>query len=246
MVDRTQEFYKEINRAAQSPFNVILEGESGVGKDYFARLIHERRNWGGELVVYDCEQTIRDQTRIVEQLTSTVFFQELRRSTKGDTIFIRRIDLLRAHLLARLSDFVVELGKRGAFPRNKLLSLGIIGSLETSRHKNSQINIQLHKFLNTLFCLKIRVPPLREKKKEIPKLAERFISHFNKEQKRNVLGITPDVLVLLSQYNWPDNICELRTEIERAATLTEDHRLIKPSALSETGIKSVSKMRLLH
>jgi transcriptional regulator with AAA-type ATPase domain len=238
--------YKEIDRAIQSAFNVILEGESGVGKDYFARLIHQRRNWGGEFVVYDCEQTVRDQTRIVEQLTSPVFFQKLRRSTEKDTVFIRRIDLLQAHLFARLSDFLGELGKKGAFPRNKLLSSGIIGSLQTSRHKKSLINIQLHRFLNTLFCVKIRVLPLRERKKEIPSLVKRFISLFNKEQKKNVLGITPDALALLLQYNWPNNICELRAEIERAATLTKNYESIKPSALSENLIKSVSKTRSLY
>lgn len=235
--------YREIDRAIESALNVILEGESGVGKDYFARLIYQRRNWGGEFVVYDCEQTVRDQTRIVEQLTSPVFFQKLRRSTQKDTVFIRRIDLLQAHLFARLSDFLGELGKRGAFPRNKLLSSGIIGSLQTSRYKKSQINIQLHRFLNSLFCVKIRVLPLRERKKEIPKLVEGFISLFNKEQKRNVLGITPDALALLLQYNWPNNICELRAEIERAATLTKDSESIKPSALSERLIESVSKTR---
>jgi DNA-binding NtrC family response regulator len=235
--------YKEIDRTIESALNVILEGESGVGKDYFARLIHQRRNWGGELVVYDCERTALDQTRIVEELTSPVFFQKLRGSTQKETFFIRRIDLLQAHLLAQLSDFLGELGKRGAFPRNKLLSLGIIGSLQTSGHKKSQINIQLHRFLNSLFCLKISVPPLRERKKEIPTLVERFISFFNKEQKKNVLGIAPDVLEFLLQYNWPDNLCELRTEIERAATLTKDYESIKPSALSKSLIESVSKIR---
>jgi len=240
------EICREIDGAIQSPLNVILEGESGVGKDYFARLIHRRRNWGGELVVYDCERTIRDQTWIVDQLTSPVFFQKLRRSTQKDTFFIRRIDLLKAHLLARLSDFFGELGKRGAFPRNRLLSSGIIGSLQTSGYKKSQINIQLHRFLNTLFCVKIRVLPLRERKKEIPTLVERFVSLFNKEQKKNVLGITPDMLALLLQYNWPNNICELRAEIERAATLTEDYESITPSALSENLIKAVSRMRSLY
>jgi hypothetical protein len=240
------EVYKEIDRAIQSSVNVILEGESGVGKDYFARLIYEGRNWGGELWVYDCERTDQDQTRMVEQLTSPAFFQKLRRSTKRDTAFIRRIDLLRAHLLAQLSDFLEELGKRGAFPRSKLLSLGIIGSLEISKEKQSSINIPLHRFLNSLFCAKIRVLPLREKKKEIPGLIERFISLFNKEQKRNIFGITPDALAILLQYDWPDNICELRTEIERAATLTKDRGSIKPSVLSKKLTKSVSETGSLH
>jgi hypothetical protein len=240
------EVYQEIDRAIQSSLNVILEGESGVGKDYFARLIYEGRNWEGELCVYDCEQSDRDQTRTVEQLTSPVFFQKIGRSQKKDTVFIRRIDLLQAHLLAQLSDFLEELGKRRAFLRSKLLSLGIIGSMETRREEKSSINIPLHRFLNSLFCAKIRILPLRERKKEIPGLIERFISLFNKEQKRNIFGINPDALEILLQYEWPYNICELRREIERAATLTKDHGTIKLSVLSEKLTKSVLETRSFH
>lgn len=246
MTDRAHKLYKQISQAIQSPFNVVLEGESGVGKEHIARLIHQGRNWGGEFVVLDCERTVREQTWMVEQLTSPVFFQKLLRSTKRDTLFMRRVGLLQRHLLAQLSDFFEELVKRGAFSRNKLLSLGLIGSLQTSGHKNSPNNIQLHKFLDSLFCLRIRILPLRERKKEIHNLIGKFVSLFNKEQKRNVLGIHPDALRLILQYDWPNNVCELRMEIERAVTLTRDYESIKPSVLSENLIKSVSNMRLFR
>lgn len=238
--ESVQEVRREIARAIKSTLNVILEGENGVGKDHFARIIHQGRNWGGEFVVYDCECSIRDRTRIVEEFISSVVFQKLLRSKKS-TFFIRRIDLLQPHLLSRLSDFVDELDKRGAFRRSELLTLGIIGSLQTSNYKKSPTNTKLHRFLSRLFSLRITVPPLRERKKEIPQLVQRYISLFNKEQKRDVLGITPEALEILSQYNWPDNICELRREIERAATLTKDYGSIKPSTLSEILTKSISE-----
>lgn len=239
------ELRTEIELAIHSPFNVVLEGEDGVGKDYLAKLIYQRRNWGGELVVHDCERTVPDQTGIVRQLTSPCFLQRLQRSTEKDAHFIRRIDLLQAHLLAQLSDFFEELGKRGVFPRRQVLNLGLIGSLQTGRQKESVIDIQLHRFLNILFCLKIRIPPLRERTREIPQLVERFISLFNKEQKRKVLGISPDALACLLQYDWPDNICELRREIERSATLTKDCQPIKPQMLSDNIVKSVSRITRL-
>ena len=236
--ESVQEIHREIDRAIKSTLNVILEGENGVGKDHFARMIHESRNWGGEFVVYDCECSIRDRTRIVEEFISSVVFQKLLRSKKN-TFLIRRIDLLQPHLLSRLSDFVDELDKRGAFRRSEILTLGIIGSLQTSEHKRSPANTKLDKFLSRLFRLKITVPPLRERKKEIPQLVQRYISLFNKEQKRNVLGITSEALEILLQYDWPDNICELRREIEGAATLTKDYGSIKPSSLSEILTESV-------
>jgi hypothetical protein len=235
------ELSEEIELTIQSPINVVLEGEGGVGKDYLAKLIHQRRNWGGELMVHDCERAVPDQTGIIRQFTSPRFLQRLQRPAEKEAHFIRRIDLLQAHLLAQLSDFFEELGKRGVFPRRQVLNLGLIGSLQTGRQKESVIDIQLHRFLNILFCLKIRIPPLRERTREIPKLADRFISLFNKEQKRRILGISPDALACLLQYDWPDNIGELRSEIERSATLTKDYQPIKPQALSENIIKSVSK-----
>jgi DNA-binding NtrC family response regulator len=243
MTDKVQEFYQQISQAIQSPFNVMLEGESGVGKEHSARLIHQGRNWGGEFVVLDCERAVPEQTWIVEQLTSPVFFQKLRGPTRRDTLFVRRVDLLQRHLLAQLSEFFVELGKRGAFSRNKLLSLGLIGSLQTGGHENSLNNIQLYKFLDNLFCLRIRILPLRERKKEIPDLMRKFMSLFNKEQKRNVLGFHRDALGLFLQYDWPNNVSELRMEIERAVTLTRDHDSIKPAVLSDNLINSVSIMR---
>jgi hypothetical protein len=241
MTDKPRGLCAEKSRAIQSPVNVVLEGESGVGKEHFAKFIHQKRNWGGEFVVYDFERAVQEQMRMVDRFTSPGFFQEVVRLAKKDTFFIRRLDLLQEHLLARLSDFFEELVKRGMLPRNRLLGLGMVGSLQTTAGSKSLGHIQLRKFLNSLFCLKIRILPLRERKEEIPSLVERFISLFNEEQKRNVLGITPDALELLSHYKWPDNVRELRAEIERAATLTGDYESIESYALSGKVTASASK-----
>lgn len=241
----TQEVYKELSKAIQSPFNLVLEGESEVGKEYFAKLIHQERNWGGEFVVFDCEQTGQKQEDMVKQLISPLFSDNLKRSPFKDTFFIRRVDLLKGHLHAQLSDFFGELAERGDFTRKELLSLGIIGSVQAGGHRESLNNVQLNRFLDILFCLRIKILPLRERKREIPKLVETFISFFNQEYRRNVEGVAPDALELLVRYNWPDNVCELRTEIERAITLTKDHESIRPGALSGQLIQTVSRTRSL-
>jgi DNA-binding NtrC family response regulator len=242
MANKTNEVYQEISRAVQSDFNVAVEGESGVGKQHFARLIHQGRNRGGEFMVFDCERGAKERAAIVEQLASPKFLERLRQSTKRDTVFIRRIDLLEGQLLAKFSDSLEELGNDRAFPRSKLLSLGLVGSLLSGDHRSSRDNMQLNKLLDSLFCLRMKILPLRERKDEIPQLVDKFIVLFNREQKRSVLGIARDALGLLLQYNWPDNVRELRTEIEGAATLTEDHTSIEPSALSESLIQSVSNV----
>ena len=100
--------------------------------------------------------------------------------------------------------------------------------------------------LDGLFCLRMKILPLRERKDEIPQLVDRFIALFNREQNRSVLGITRDSLGSLLKYDWPDNVRELRMEIERAATLTGDYQSIKPEVLSERVTQSVSNVRSLN
>jgi transcriptional regulator with AAA-type ATPase domain len=234
----TQELYKELSRAIHSHFNLVLEGESEVGKEYFARLVHQERDWGGRFVVWDCEQTSQKQSDMVKQLISLKFMDELRQSAKKDTFFIRRLDLLKGQPQAQLFDFFERLVENGKFCRKELLSLGIIGSVQVNEGEAFPVASQLNKLLDILFCLRIKILPLRERKAEIPKLAEQFLSLFNQENKRRVNGISSETVEILTQYNWPNNVCELRMEIERATALTKDHEQIMPTALSEHLLQS--------
>jgi hypothetical protein len=86
------ELSEEIELAIQSPINVVLEGEGGVGKAYLAKLIHQRRNWGGELMVHDCERAVPDQTGIIRQFTSPRFLQRLQRPAEKEALrFLRGV-----------------------------------------------------------------------------------------------------------------------------------------------------------
>lgn len=237
--------YKEIEPVFQSSINVLLEGENGVGKDYAANLIYQKRDGKGALIIYDCERTVRDQAQIIVQLTSPDFFQKLRRSNHKDTLLIRRVDLLQAHLLAQLSDFLEKLGERGGFSRNTLLHMGIIGSVEKREGIELPNYDLLGKFLDSLFCFRIEIPPLRKRKEEIPWLIDKFLTILNRELKRSVIGFAPDAMDILIQYYWPNNLSELRAEIERDVTLTRDNELIKIPALSNRLIKYASQSQLL-
>jgi DNA-binding NtrC family response regulator len=246
MIKSTPEYSEEISRAVHSHFNAVIEGESGVGKQHLAGLIHQERRCGGEFVVFDCQGTPKEQTNVVEQLLSPPFLGRLGQPAAKNTLFIRRIDLLEGYLLARFCDSLGELNSRKTLPRSQLLNLGLIGSLLTAEDDKYEDRIQLHRLLNSLFCLKIRILPLRERKRDLPRLVETFISIFNKEQKRQIRGITGEALGVLSRYDWPDNVRQLRMEIERAVTLTGDGEVIQPSALSHNLIERASKVRSLR
>jgi DNA-binding NtrC family response regulator len=236
----------EIEEATRSAINVLLEGENGVGKDYLAGLIHRKRSWWNELIICDCECTTRDQVKIVEKLTTNSFFPKLARSNNRDTLLLRRIDLLQVHLLAQLSDFLEKLGKEWGVTKNILLSLGIIGTIEKREDNDLPDHVIFRQFLNDLFGYKIEIPPLRERVETIPWFIDRFLAVLNCELKRHVTKLAPRTMELFLKYPWPNNLSELRAEIERDITLTKDDDQIRISALSDRLIKYATKNGLLN
>jgi DNA-binding NtrC family response regulator len=101
-----------------------------------------------------------------------------------------------------------------------------------------------------LNVVSIEMPPLRERKEDIPALAQTFIRRFAGELKKKIEGMTPEALKLLMRYNWPGNIRELENTIERAALLAEN-RLIEaddlrlgeaPSTSADGGAQPVVKL----
>jgi transcriptional regulator with PAS, ATPase and Fis domain len=74
----------------------------------------------------------------------------------------------------------------------------------------------------------IALPPLRERRGDVPLLASYFIDHYNREFKRRIRGLTPAVTKLIDQYHWPGNIRELRNTIERAMLLAT-HEWLEPT-----------------
>ena len=236
----------EIEHAVQSSINVLLEGENGVGKDYLAGLIHRKRDGQGELIICDCESTSRDQAKMIEKLISTNYFLRLVRSSFRDTLLLRRIDLLQVHLLAQLSDYLEKLGKEWGVTRNAFLSLGIIGTIEKREESDLPNHVMLRQLLNNLFCYKIEIPPLRKRVETIPWFIDKFLSVLNYELNRQVNELAPETMELFLQYPWPNNLSELRAEIERDITLTQDDAQIKFAALSDRLIKYATKNGLLR
>jgi transcriptional regulator with PAS, ATPase and Fis domain len=84
-----------------------------------------------------------------------------------------------------------------------------------------------------LNVIHITIPPLRERPEDIPALANFFVQHYNRKFKRQIQGLTPATMDLLTRYEWPGNVRELRNAIERSMIL-EDSSYISPSSLPIT------------
>jgi len=228
-----EELDRRLTIALKEPFNVILEGESGVGKEHFAKLIHKKRLNAKSFRVFDWECAYFRQLEILNSLEKNHLEEIFDLSNhQGNTFFFRRIDLLDSLLQKKLFEIFEEGVKRGAISRNQIHRLGLISSWEERDNKDQQ-DAYFENPLKELFPLRISIPPLRGRKKELPSLLYTILDSVNREQKRKVFGFSKESVEVFLRYNWPNNLDELESEIQRAVALTEDYEIIKPQILSE-------------
>jgi DNA-binding NtrC family response regulator len=225
--------------ATIEPFNVILEGESGVGKEYFANLIHKRRSWAKDFMVIDWECDYQNQLRILDNFLK----DHLQRITdladgQRNTYFFRRIDLLALQIQIKLLEVLEELVRKAAVLKSQLYRLGLISSWEKTRNGRIQYNNLSSNPFRELFPLTIEVPPLRERRKEIHSISYSILHSVNQKQNRKTVGFSEESIEMFSKYSWPNNLDELESEIERAVALTRDYDVIKPQVLSTKLVKN--------
>jgi len=211
----------------QAP-TVLLMGESGTGKDLIAQAIHQQGPRSkGPFMEVDC-------TSLPEQLIESELFGHERgsftdaRNTKrgmfeiarGGTIFLDEIGEMASATQAKLLRALENRRfKRVGGVSPITLDAGVIAA--TNRDLNEEV--REGRFREDLFfrlnVIRIDVPPLRERREDIPDLVGHFINRYNGEFRREVGGISEAALALLRSYHWPGNVRELRNVIERIVIL---------------------------
>ncbi|NOX21442.1 MAG: sigma-54-dependent Fis family transcriptional regulator [Nitrospirae bacterium] len=235
-----RELLERVKKVAKTRSTVLLLGESGTGKELFARAIHylsPRRD--GMFVPVNCAAIPRDL------LESELFGHEKgaftgatsRRLGKfelanGGTIFldeVAELELsLQAKLLRVLQDHTIE--RVGGSKQIKVDVRVIAASnIDLSRAvKEGRFREDLFYRLNVF---PVEIPPLRERKEDIPLLVDFFVEKFSKEMKIEKKRVTSEALQLLMDYNWKGNVRELENTIERAMILS-DGPTIEPKHIS--------------
>lgn len=211
---------------AESDTTVLIEGDSGTGKELFAKAIHSLSNRRkGPLITINCG-SIPDTL-----LESELFgykagaFTDAKKDksgrlalAEGGTLFLDEIgdisQLLQAKLLRVLQDKVYEpLGSTSSFKANVRIVAATNKNLE-KLVKNGAFRNDLYYRVNVV---KLLLPPLRKRKEDIPLLAEHFIRKFNRLNDRKIQGISPEALSILMSHDFPGNIRELENVIEYAS-----------------------------
>jgi len=211
---------------AESDSTVLIEGDSGTGKELFAKAIHSLSNRRKcPLITINCG-SIPDTL-----LESELFgykagaFTDAKKDksgrlalAEGGTLFLDEIgdisQLLQAKLLRVLQDKIYEpLGSTSSFKANVRIVAATNKNLE-KLVKNGTFRDDLYYRVNVV---KLLLPPLRERKEDIPLLAEHFIRKFNRLNDKKIQGISPEALSILMSHNFPGNIRELENVIEYAS-----------------------------
>ena len=227
---RMARLHDQITRVATTDFAVLIEGESGSGKELVARQIHERSaRQAGPFVAVNC-------AAIVETLVEAELFGIEDRTATGvrgrpgkfelaneGTVFLDEIADLSAGAQAKLLRVVQELAvERVGSHCTKVLDVRLI----VATNQKLDRMVEAHRFRSDLFYrltgVEIRVPPLRERRSDIPLLAEHFLREHDETPDRCLAPCAVDALIA---YDWPGNVRELRRVIEHVLAFSGARRI---------------------
>lgn len=236
------EISKLIGQLADHDVPVLIEGESGVGKELVARAIHEnskRRN--KPFVVVNC-------AALPEGLVESELFgyepgaftsAEKRKLGKfevaqGGTIFLDEVGdmspLTQAKILRVLQEKTFErLG--GNIPIK--VDVRVIAATNKNLSEETKKGNFRKDLYHRLNVVNIKIPPLRERKEDISQLVEYFIQRYAKEADLKIRGITKEAMEILLNYNWPGNVRELENVLRRAVILSKGSYITKDELFLE-------------
>ena len=219
-----------VKKVARSNTTVLIRGETGTGKELIAGAIHHNSHRAGRnFVKVNCAAL---QENLLE---SELFGHEKGAFTGADKQRVGRFEQADGGTL-----LLDEVGDMSANTQAKILrvlqeheferlggtrTLKVDVRLIAATNRSLSGMVQTGQFREDLYyrlnVVSVEMPPLRDRKDDIPELAKAFQRRFSGELKKKIDGITPDALKLLMRYNWPGNIRELENAIERAMLLTE-------------------------
>jgi Nif-specific regulatory protein len=234
-----RDIFKIVHQVANTRSTVLIMGESGTGKELIARAIHyhsPRKNH--PFVTINCAA-----------IPDTLIESELFGHEKGAFTNAIERKLGRFEIAHQGTLFLDEIGELSLMTQAKILrfleekEFNRVGGSKTIKvdvrliaatNKDLPQQVKRGEFREDLFyrinVVPILLPPLRERKEDIPLLIEHFIKKFNSENQKNVKGITSEALQALMNYDWPGNVRELENLIERVVALTQNE-YIRPEEL---------------
>ncbi len=243
-----------IKASAPTRSTILLQGESGTGKELVARAIHQSSDRANAPFI------IINSGSLPPDLLESNLFGHLKGAFTGavsdkkglfeaadkGSIFFDEISTLNMETQAKLLRVMQD---------REFMRLGGTKTIKVNVRVIAATNSDLEdlieekQFRQDLFfrlnVIKIELPPLRERKEDIPLLVKHFLDIYSKENKKEIIGVSEDVMEVFANYDWPGNIRELENLIERAVVLTKT-RLITRNNLPPFLYKSEGKEDEAH
>lgn len=243
---KNKDFQRTIDiakKAAESNANVLVLGESGVGKEVLARFIHQHSQRKGEnFVDLNChaipESVLESELFGHEKGSFTgASYKRIGRFEDADqgTLFLDEIGDIPLSTQAKL---LKVLENKKLYPVGSNHAIDVDFRLVTATNKDLKKEIRLENFREDLFyrlsTFVIEIPPLRDRREDIPQFIQYFLKKSQIDMKKSVEKIENEVMQYLLQYNYPGNIREMKNIIERLVVLA-DEGILKKEHLSNYG-----------
>ena len=220
---------EQIALVAQSEANVLILGESGTGKELIARAIHERsQRAAGPLVKVNCASIPRD-------LFESEFFGHVRGAftgavrdrvgrfqlADGGTLFLDEVGEIPLDLQSKLLRVLQE----GTFERvgeekTRRANVRIVAATNRDLRREIEAGTFRQDLFFRLSVFPVELPPLRERREDIPLLVRHFVQEASKQARCGKLQVSDEQMAALQRYHWPGNVRELQNVIERAMILS--------------------------
>jgi transcriptional regulator with GAF, ATPase, and Fis domain len=234
-----QDLFHLLDKVTDSDVPVLIEGESGTGKELVARAIHFNGPRKDQAFVSE------NCAAIPETLLESELFGYVRgaftgahadkkglfEAANGGTLFLDEIGDMALEMQKKLLRVLQE---REVRPVGGKRAVPIDVRILAASNQNLRKLCSEGKFREDLFyrlnVINVVIPPLRERREDIPLLVHRFVEEFAASNKGQVLDISEDAIATLTAYHWPGNVRELKNEVQRAAALSD--KVIVPLILS--------------
>jgi DNA-binding NtrC family response regulator len=246
-----QRVTEQIQRLQGNDLTVLITGESGTGKDLVARAIHAGSPRRGNMFLpYNCTSATRE-------LADSQLFGHRRgsftgatsdqpgvlRTAVGGTLFLDEVGDLPIDVQPKLLRFL-EQGE--VMPVGETRPMRVDVRVVAATNADLEGRVAEGKFREDLFyrlsVIRIHVPPLRDRREEIPHLATFFLREACERLGKPGVRLGPETLDLFDAFPWPGNVRQLRNEVQRAVALTSPSGLVTPDALSPSLAASSSSL----
>lgn len=228
-----KEIFKTIGVVSQSRTTVLIEGESGTGKELIAKVIHNNTAPDEPYIAVNC-------SAIVETLLESELFGHEKGSFTGavvrklgkfelaryGTVFLDEISEMSVNLQAKLLRVLQEMDFERVGGKD---SIKVNARIITATNKDLKGMVKEGKFRDDLYyrlnIVSIRIPPLRERREDIPTLVDYLLTKINRELHKKVVGVSEEMMDIFMKYRWPGNVRELENLLTRAVVVAKSQVL---------------------